>query len=516
MESGRNWKLFLGLGYMLLAVAIAAPQQKKSSSPPPKPAAPVRSAPAVKSAAPAAARPVTPIANGDARTGPSANGPHIPPANFSHVGVPTAQPAGALRPGVPSAGFAHNPPARPLNPAIHGGRPAPAGAHVQSDRFGNAVQRRPNGSISDVHDARRGIDIHHGLNGVQRVSVERADHSRIVVERGRPGYIQRSYVFHGHDFAQRRFYYHGRMSVAYYRGYRFRGLDMPIYAPMRYYPAGFYGWAYYPWGAPVAYNWGFGAAPWAGYYGFYFAPSPVYANASQWLTDYMISNDLAAAYEAGQESAMTVPPAPQMAMGASPEMTPEIKQMIADEVRAQIALENVDAQQNARNQDVDPGSSSIARSVGDGHAHTFLVGAPVDVVDDAGTECALSEGDVLRLTTQPAPDATAASLAVLSAVRGNARCVVGDNVTVAFADLQEMQNHMRESIDKGMEELRTEQGKGGLPTAPPSAAGAPVSTAFADVAPPPDPNEAAAIDQQAATAAQSEKEVAAEVSNPGE
>lgn len=508
MISGRSWKLFLGLGCMFLSAAIAVPQQKKSS-PPPKPAAPARSAPAAKPAAPAA-RPGTPTANT-----PPANGPHLPPANFSHAGVPVAQPAAGIRPGGTGVGISHNPPPQPLNPAIHGGRPAPAGAHVQADHFGNAVQRRPNGSISDVHDVRRGIDVHHGLNGSQRISVERGDHSRIVVERGRPGYIQRSYAFHGHDFAQRRFYYHGHMNVVYYRGYRFRGIDVNVYAPVRYYPAGFYGWAYYPWGAPVVYTWGFGAAPWAGYYGFYFAPSPTYANASQWLTDYMISNDLAEAYQAGQESgaAMSAQSAP---VGASPEMTPEIKQMIADEVRAQIALENADAQQSARNQDLDPGSSSVARSMGDGHPHVFVVGVSVDVVDDAGTECALSQGDVLRLTAQPAPDATAASLVVQATTRGNAECAVGNSVTVAFTDLQEMQNHMRESIDKGMDELRAQQGKGGLPTAPPAATAAPVPTAFADVAPPPDPADAATIDQQAAAAAQSERDIASQVANRGQ
>ena len=86
----------------------------------------------------------------------------------------------------------------------------------------------------------------------------------------------------------------------YYRGYSFHGASINVYAPVRYYPAGFYGWAYNPWGVPVAYAWGFRGNPWFGYYGFYFAPYPVYSNASLWLTDYMISNDLAAAYEAGK------------------------------------------------------------------------------------------------------------------------------------------------------------------------------------------------------------------------
>jgi hypothetical protein len=49
-------------------------------------------------------------------------------------------------------------------------------------------------------------------------------------------------------------------------------------------------------------------------------------------------------------------------------MTPEVKQTIANGVRNQLALENQEAQQNAPQQDVDPGSSGIARLLSDGDA----------------------------------------------------------------------------------------------------------------------------------------------------
>jgi hypothetical protein len=32
-----------------------------------------------------------------------------------------------------------------------------------------------------------------------------------------------------------------------------------------------------------------------------------------------------------------------------------------------------------------------------------------------------------------------------------------------LTDLQEMQNHMRETIDQGLQDLQAKQGKGGLP-----------------------------------------------------
>ena len=374
-------------------------------------------------------------------------------------------------------------------------------------RSGSAIQRRPDGRVSDVHDAKRGMDIHHGLNGGQRVSVERADHSRIVAERGRPGFVQRPYSFHGRDYAQRSYYFHGQMHEVYYRGYQYRGFELQVYAPLRYYPAAFYGWTFYPWGMPVSYAWGYVGSPWVGYYGSYFAPASMYGNASLWLTDYMISSDLAAAYDAGKEAGALS--SNDQLGNSAPALTPEIKQMIADEVRAQIALESADSQQNLKAQDVDPASSSIARTLGDGHIHTLVVGSPLDVIDDSGTECALSDGDVLRLTTAPPPDAAAISLTVVAS-KGGIECSKSGTVTVSVADLQEMQNQMRQAMDRGLDELRAQQGKGGLPVVPASATAAPASTAFADVAPPPNPNDAKDIDQQAKAADQSENEVTAQ------
>jgi hypothetical protein len=364
-----------------------------------------------------------------------------------------------------------------------------------------------------VHDAKRGMDIHHGLDGGRRVSVERGDHSRIVAERGRPGYIQRPYRYHGHDFARRSYYYHGREYDRYYRGYGYHGLYLNVYAPARFYPIGYYGWAYHPWGVPVAFAWGFGAAPWYGYYGGYFAPYPVYPSASLWLTDYIISSGLAAAYEARKE-AENLPPAEQ-AGNAPPALTPEVKQMIADEVRNEIALENADAQQSAKNQDPDPASSSIARALADGHPHVFVAGGSLDVVDGSGAECALSDGDVLQLSAPLAdPNATAASLVVLAS-KGRGECAKAATVTVALADLQEMQNHMRETIDRGLEELQQKQGKGGIPAAPPSATAPPTAAAFAAVAPPPDPNDANDINSQLKAADQSEQDVTTQAAQEG-
>jgi hypothetical protein len=225
----------------------------------------------------------------------------------------------------------------------------------------------------------------------------------------------------------------------------------------------------------------------------------------------MISQDLQAAYAAHQEAG-EVDGAP-IAAGDPPEMTPDVKQQIADEVRNQLALENDEAQRTAHQIDVDPGSSGIARMLADGHPHVFVAGSVLDLVDADGQECAISDGDALALRTLPPPDATAADLVVLAS-KGGQECQKNSTVAVQLTDLQEMQNQMRATIDQGLQELQAKQGTGGLPQAPPSAQVKPTTPEYAAIAPPSEPSDAADIQQQTQQADQAEKEVTAEASQP--
>ena len=111
--------------------------------------------------------------------------------------------------------------------------------------------------------------------------------------------------------------------------------------------------------------------------------------------------------------------------------------------------------------------------------------------------------------TPPPADATTANLVVLAS-KGGHECQKSSTVAVNLTDLQEMQNHMRETIDQGLQDLQSKQGTGGLPAAPPSAQAKPAQTEYAAAAPPPDPKDAADLQQQSQQADQSEKEVTAE------
>jgi hypothetical protein len=383
----------------------------------------------------------------------------------------------------------------------------PNGSHTVQTKSGNQVQMRANGKASDVHVANRGMDIHNGLSGDRRVSVERADHTRIVAERGGRGYAQHPYRFGEHEYGHRTYFYHGRPYDRFYRRYPYHGLYLDVYAPEFYYAPAFYGWAYNPWVAPVPYAWGWGAAPWYGYYGSYFTPYPVYPSASVWLTDYLISNSLAEAYDAGAAAGAGSRPPTANSAGAAP-LSPQVKDAIAAEVHWQIQLENSEAR-NGPGAEMDPESSSIRRILADPNPHVFVAGGPLDLLDASGAECAVTEGDALQLAGL-APDGGSVRMSVL-ATKGGLECKAGATVVVTLANLQDMQNHMREVIDQGMGELAANKGKGGLPPPPSTASPVPMKSAFAATAPPPDANVSAEINEQAQAADIAEKQALSEV-----
>ena len=203
------------------------------------------------------------------------------------------------------------------------------------------------------------------------------------------------------------------------------------------------------------------------------------------MTDYLLAQTLEAAYEARIQSAAAG--SDSQAAGSAP-MTPEVKQAIAEEVRRQLALENSEGATSHQNLP-DPGSSGIARMLSDHTAHVFVTSDSLDVPSTDG-RCEISEGDALQLNGPVPSNGVTANLVVLASKGSD--CRRGSIVTVGLADLQEMQNHMRATIDHGLDELQSKQGKGGMPAAPPEAAKPPVPTDFAAIAPPPDPNSLAA------------------------
>jgi hypothetical protein len=477
----------------------------------PKPV-PEKTAPAKPTASPAnAPHSATPGAVSSSVSHPAANGGG--PSQSSKITM-SNQGAGNSSAGMHAQGNSIS----SAHPSITPGRPMQANNPHPGIPNGNRVVTGPNssrvlvghdGRIRDVHDPVHGMDIHHGISGNRSVLAERADHSRVFAERGRPGFVEHPFQYHGREFERRTYVFHGRVYDRFYRGSYYHNAHLRIYVAPRYYPRAFYGWAYHPWVRPVAYRWGWAHNSWYGYYGPYFAPAPVYASPSLWLTDYMIAADLSAAYQANQEAQLQIPSVPP---ADSAPLTPEVKQLVADEVQRQIALENEEAQQNAQGVDSDPSSSSVARLFAQQGSPVFVAGSVMDVVDTSNNECVISDGDVLQLAVPPDANATTAMLIVLASKGGN-ECRKGSSVNIAITDLQEMQNHMRETVDQGMQEMQANEGQQ-LPPPPPSAQGQPTDATFVASAPPQDVSAAASVNTQLQVADSSDQQVATAVQVP--
>lgn len=474
-KAHRSYRLCEGVVVLLICSGLGLAGDKKAAP----------AAPAAKAAAPAA------------KPGAAA-GAHLPGAAGAHTAAPGARPGyttSGARPGVTTAGGArptyttggvHNAPHVQQQPMrTMNGHPVPHDAQLVHARNGADVRMR-GGHPAEVHVPGR-MDIHHDLRGERHFDAERADHSRIYADR-RGGFVQHRYMYGGHEYGRRTYYYNGRSYDRFYARYPYRGTYLNIYRPVAYYRPQFYGWAYNPWGSSVNFVWG--ASPAVAYYGAFYQPAPSYPSASLWLTDYMVSNSLTEEYQSSVTAQAPLPPQPVAGSG----MTPEVKQEIANEVQRQILVEN-DEVSHAVPTGGDAPAPGVERMLTDNVPHVFVAGAELDVVDSTGSECSITEGDALQLSGPPAQDAVAADLVVLAS-KGGEECHTGVTVSVAIGDLQEMQNHMRAMIDQGMGELQAKQGTNGLPAIPADANAPPVNASFVSTAPPPDANVAKEIQQE--------------------
>jgi hypothetical protein len=357
---------------------------------------------------------------------------------------------------------------------------------------------------------RNGMHIEHGVHGGRTVAGEH--NGAHVVNTGRHGgYVQRAYVTRGgHSYYSRTYYDHGHYRTGVYRGYYWHGHPYYGYYPGYWYHPGFYAWGYQPWGAPVYWGvgaWGWGGAPWFGFYGGWFTPYPYYASPAFWLTDYLIAANLQAAYAARQEANAEAAagdggggePAPAAASNA-PALTPEVKQAIADEVKAQLAAQQAQAAQSGGSAAPAPANASgeVPPAL-DPARRTFVVDSDLTVVAN-GQECGLTGGDVITRLTDT-PDADNMVNASVSASK-KSDCAAGQTVAVKVDDLQEMQNHFAEQLNSGLGELAKKQGTGGIPKAPDT------STTASDVPPPaPDTTAAKTLEDQQQAADQTESQV---------
>jgi hypothetical protein len=365
---------------------------------------------------------------------------------------------------------------------------------------------------------RNGMNISHGMHGGRTV-VGMHNGARVVNTGRNGGYVQRPYRnFGGHSYYSRTYYRNGHYYSGVYRGYYWGGHNYYGYYPGYWYNPGFYGWAYNPWASPVYWGigaWGWGGSPWWGFYGGWFTPYPYYASPAFWLTDYLISANLQAAYAARQEANADAVAAEDAQAGGgggtnAAVLTPEVKQAIADEVKAQLAAQQAQAAQPGASAAPAPANASgeVPPAL-DPARRTFVVDSDLSVVVTNGQECGLSSGDVLTRITDT-PDADNMVNASVSASQ-KSDCAAGQTVAVKVDDLQEMQNHFAEQLNNGLGELAKKQGTSGMPKSPNTA------TTVSDVPPPPpDTTAAKTLQDQQAAADQTEAQVKQEAAGGGE
>ena len=405
-------------------------------------------------------------------------------------------------------------------------RPLP-GRQV-SLRGGGSAVIRPNGQIRTIN--RNGMQINHGMNG-SRTIVSTHNGARVVTTGRNSGYVQRAYVTRGsHTYVSRTVVVNHVTYTSVYRSYSYGGYCCYYgYHPAYYYSPGYYGWAYNPWAAPVYYGWGWGGSPWYGYYGGYFAPYPVYPSAAFWLTDYLISANLQAAYEAraaaraaaansdngegsaGGDQQQSQPSGnDNSASNSAPvTLTPEVKEAIAEEVKAQLAAQQAEAQQASAGsqQGSATTTSQEVPAALDPARHTFIVASDLTVSSN-GQECQLTAGDVIKRTSDT-PDDDRKVTATVSASK-KSDCATGQEIAIGVDDLQEMHNKFEEQLDNGMKDLSSKQGQKGLPKAPDT------KTVPSDVPPPPPDNNAAkTLEEQQSAADQTESQVVKEAFSQG-
>src|ERR1035437_8337520 len=441
-------------------------------------------------------QPGSPAANQPGRT--FGNQPGNPAANQpgrtfgNQPGNPAAhqpgQPPMGNQPGRPSVG---NQPGRPADANRPGPRPEFHGSNGTGARFGAS------GRPTVVHTP--GATIVHAPSGARRIEVARPGGRVIVTNAAGHGYMQRPITVRGHAFVQRTYYVHGAAYPRFYRASVYRGITYNVYTPVRFYSPRFYAWGYSPWGAPVYYNFGFAGSPWAGFYTGYFSPYPSYASPNYWLTDYLLANSLQEGYQERMGAAGPAQggydPSGQVAL------SPQVKDLIAGEVQRQLVKESVDSQNAAQN--VMPASNGAPPILADNNPHVFVVSSSL-IANTGSQECALTHGDVLQLNPSPSADPSFANVQVLASKGQD--CQPGNLIPVQLADLQEMQNHMRETVDQGLGELQTRQGQGGLPTIE-VAMRAQTAAPYAADLPPAEPNAPNELRQQAQEADRQEQDV---------
>jgi hypothetical protein len=426
--------------------------------------------------------------------------------------------------GLTAPGFAHDgargpvqavsPPAHQAQPAhpMQGARGGPspllgAPGNTRFDhRFSSGQRVFESTKAMPGGGTMRAIRYGHGLTGVVEHSMMKSGYSsRTYVQGGRVLYArvyrQHTYQRFGHAFA-------------------YESL-----VPAIGFNTAYYAWAARPWSTPVNYHWQWEKQPWHRAYGNGFTPYSNYNSLDEWITDYVVSQNLRNAYDnwqaenapVAQEPVKQYPPAegprpyweaqddrrpyweeqpaasdapadkdqpvqPQASKKAAPASKAPKSPKATESTGSQSAAAAADAppvltgqvkaELNAqiKRQLAERQSSPTARaqdlpeSLKPGHT-LFRVNSPLDVPSKvSGTLCSLRANDYIERTGDLDQNGM---VPVKVRVGGASDCAIGLATQVAFNDLESMESEQQQALTDALVAASKNMGTGhALPQAP--------------------------------------------------
>jgi hypothetical protein len=268
------------------------------------------------------------------------------------------------------------------------------------------------------------------------------------------GYIKKTYVINGRP--------------AYARVYQerfYHGFAYQVLVPTVVFPAAYYAWAAQSWGRPVVVNWGWQAQPWYATYGASFTPYPAYSSLDQWMTDYVVADNLQDTYQGNPPSpAQEMPtnaapvapqnsyaPPPSIADSAPPPVTitAEVKDMENAQIKAHL-------DDGTRNNTPLPKDAGHPPALWTGHVY-FRVTSDSIIVQGAapGDKCTLQKNDYIkRLGQEDAQD----MVTVEVKASGQSDCPQGLKTKVSVGNLMTMENAQRAQVEKALQAARKTPG----------------------------------------------------------
>jgi hypothetical protein len=406
------------------------------------------------------------------------------------LAAPSSARDGGREPGSQQAHGAHGAAPQPYaHPSAVGRGAQPEQRFAGGRRIFETTQMMPGGGR--VHAVRYG----NGLTGVVEHPMKSGYSSRTYVQGGR--------VLYARVYRQNRFQRYGH-AFSYDR-----------LVPSIGFNTAYYEWAARPWSTPVNYRWRWDSEPWHRAYGNDFTPYANYASLDEWLTDYVVAQNLRNSYDnwqaenaPAQQSPVPVGDSASSAPGPRPywdtpddgarpyweeqadakdppvqpkspkkhnptpnstepqsqpsgeDSPPVLTGQVKAELNAQIKRQLAERQSGT----MTPVSEDLPDSLKPGHT-LFRVNAPMDVpAKVSGQLCSLRANDYIERTGDMDQNGM---VPVKVKVGGAFDCAIGLTTRVSVNDLEAMESEQQQALtDALLAASKNMGGSRGLPQAP--------------------------------------------------